>query len=88
MGGMRTVTQRDIVGDTSIDIVAYHQTLILEDEILTTQAEINRQAAVPELVEAAKGLCLRIEEFQTRQPEVLMRAMRALTAALDKVKTE
>lgn len=31
LGGMRTVAQRESVGDTSIDTIAYHQTLVLED---------------------------------------------------------
>ena len=92
--GMRTVTQRESRGDTSIDTVGYYQTLVLEDEILTTQAELNRQAAVPELVEALKKIAKEAGDLGDGAPDAPYLAKEMLIleqiakAALAKVKTE
>ena len=48
MGGMRTFTQREAVGDFSSDTIVYHQTLVMEDPIIATEG-------VPELIKAAKA---------------------------------
>ncbi len=115
LGGMRTVVQRETIGEVSCDKVWYHQTLVLSeessedfpntdmiDEILfgdmyrKIQEKCDRQAAVPELIEAAERMVdlveawmngPRLEGVTWKSPDDHPPALKAMRKALDKVKT-